>query len=489
MIGMVHIEFIKKKHLQEGWSIRQIARHLTISRVTVRKAIRMKEIPRYRLSCEKPAPVMGPLKGVIEQWLKEDEERPRKQRHTARRVYTRLVEEYQFPGSESSVRKCVQKLRGQVTEAFIPLEADAGKMGQVDWGTAMVRIGGVERTVHLFILRLRHSGVCFARAYFQEAMESFLDGHRKAFEWLGGVPRTLVYDNLKTAVVRILEGPKREETTLMSALRAHYLFESAFCRPGEGHEKGSVENGVGYVRRNALVPVPEVRELEELNERLLAWCEQDRGRRKEWTEESSALSSLPDFPFPCCRTSVLTVSPQLLVSVGTNRYSVPSGYQGRQVICRLSVDRVELVDKDRVLACHPRMTGKHGLQIDLHHYLPVLKRKPRAVTGIASFRTLPAVFIRVRDHLVSSHGREGWKEMVGILLLLQEYPMTEVEAALMKAEEAASLRADIVRHFLVLESGPVTPLPALVPEALQGFSIPRDTPDHFDALLGMGGVA
>jgi transposase len=254
MIGMVDIEFIKKKHLQEGWSIRRIARVLSINRITVRKAISTKEIPRYRLTCEKPSPVIGPIKGIIEQWLKDDQTAPGKQRHTARRVYTRLVEEHQFSGSESSVRKWVRKLRGQVTEAFVPLEADAGKMGQVDWGTAEARIGGVESTVHLFVLRLRHSGVTFARAYLHETMECFLEGHKRAFEWLGGIPRTLVYDNLKTAVIRILSGPDREESTLMSALRTHYLFESAFCRPGEGHEKGSVENGVGHVRRNVRNP-------------------------------------------------------------------------------------------------------------------------------------------------------------------------------------------------------------------------------------------
>ncbi len=489
MLGMVDIEFIKKKHLQEGWSIRRIARCLAINRITVRKAIAAKEIPRYRLSCEKPAPVIGPVMGIVEQWLKEDQEAPRKQRHTARRVYHRLVEEHQFSGSESAVRKCVRKLRGQVAEAFVPLEADAGKMAQVDWGTAKARIGGVDVPVHLFVLRLRHSGVIFARAYLHETMECFLDGHKRAFEWLEGVPRTLVYDNLKTAVVRILSGPDREESTLMSALRAHYLFESAFCRPGEGHEKGSVENGVGYVRRNALVPVPDLRTLEELNARLLKWCEQDKVLREGWPEESRALSPLPKAPFPCSRTSVLKVSSQLLVSVGSNRYSVPWGYQGREVVCRLSPDRVDLVDKDQLLASHSRLTGRHGLQIDLHHYLPVLARKPRAVTGIASFRTLPAVFVRVRDHLVSSFRREGWKEMVAILLLLQEYPMPSVEEALEKAEEAGAVRADTVRQFLILASVPSPPLPAIVPEALQGVLVPQNTPDHFDALLCVGGAA
>ena len=210
-----------QKRFQEGWSIRRLAKALSIHRITVRKALAATEIPRYRLSVEKSAPIMGPMKGLIEQWLKEDANGPRKQRHTARRIYRRLVEEHQFSGSESSVRKYVQKLRGEGGEVFIPLEADAGKMGQVDWGTAEVQIAGVKTTVHLFVLRLRHSGVAFARAYHNEPIECFLDGHREAFEWLGGIPRTLVYDNLKTAVNRVLTGPDREESKQMSALRAH----------------------------------------------------------------------------------------------------------------------------------------------------------------------------------------------------------------------------------------------------------------------------
>ena len=204
MLGMVDVEFIKKKHFQEGWSIRRLAKVLAINRITVRKALAATEIPRYRLSVEKPAPIMGPMKGLIEQWLKEDANRPREQRHTARRIYRRLMEEHQFPGSESSVRKCVQKLRGEGAEVFIPLEAEAGKMGQVDWGTADVLIAGVETTLHLFVLRLRHSGVVFARAYRNEVMECFLDGHREAFEWLGGIPRTLVYDYVVHHIIVVM---------------------------------------------------------------------------------------------------------------------------------------------------------------------------------------------------------------------------------------------------------------------------------------------
>ncbi len=235
-----------------------------------------------------------------------------------------------------------------------------------------------------------------------------------------------------------------------------------------------------------MVPVPEVRDLSELNGYLLSWCEKDR---EKWPEESKGLFPLPAFPFPCYRTSVVSVSSQLLVSVGTNRYSVPFGYQGREVVCRLSVDSVDLVDKDVVLASHRRLEGKYGLGIDLHHYLPVLEKKPRAVTQIVSFNTLPPVFVRVREHLVSTRGREGWKELVAILLLFQEYPVQTVASVLEGMEGKDPLRADIARQLLLLQHASPPPPPARVPQGVASVIVPPNSPEHFDLLLLEGGAA
>ena len=430
--------------------------------------------------------MLGPYEGVIQTWLREDEGKPRKQRHTAKRIHDRLVEEHGYAGSESSVRKLVARLRPRLEDVFVPLSAEPGAMAQVDWGTATVVLGGEERTVHLFVLRLRASGVVFARAYLRESLECFLDGHREAFEWLEGVPGQCVYDNLKTAVLRILAGPDRMETAMMSALRSHYLFDSAYCRPRKGNEKGSVENGVGYVRRNALVPVPDCRDLAELNERLLAWCARDRARRTLWGPEKAALAPLPPTPFASCLPRMVTVSSQLLVSIETNRYSVPLSHRGQKVLARVYPDRVEIADRERVLATHARLEGKNGLQADIRHYLPVLAHKPRAVTQAAALHPLPAVFREVRDHLVRTRRREGWREMVSILLLLLEYPQEEIEHALVRAREASLVRADTIRQFLLLNRAPPAPPPARVPSALQGVRVPFDTPAHFDALLVPG---
>jgi transposase len=256
VLTMVDVEFIRKKHLVEGWSVRKLSRQLRLARQTVRKALTSSEPPRYRLSKPRPCPIMEPYGEVIRTWLVQDAQAPPKQRHTGKRIYDRLVAEYGFAGAESSVRRVVAHLRPRQPDVFIPLGATFGQQAQVDWGQAQVAIAGVPVVAHLFCLRMRASGVPFAWAAPAEKLEAFLEGHRRAFEWLGGVPAECVYDNLKTAVVRILAGPERQEHTVFASLRAHYLFDSLFCRPGEGHEKGAVENLVGYVRRTPWCPCP-----------------------------------------------------------------------------------------------------------------------------------------------------------------------------------------------------------------------------------------
>lgn len=210
MLGMVDIEYIRKKHFNEGWSIRKISRNLGVARQTVRKALRSSEIPKYTLTKEKPSPVLDPYKAIIAEWLEQDKIAPKKQRHTARRIYQRLRDEYGYEGSEPTVRRYVQILKQSKKEEHIPLTADWGEQAQVDWGRAKVYLDGKLTEVSLFCLRLKASLVPFVWAAPTEKLEAFLEGHKLAFQWLGGVPERLVYDNPKTAVTRILKGPHRK---------------------------------------------------------------------------------------------------------------------------------------------------------------------------------------------------------------------------------------------------------------------------------------
>ncbi|HEY8488265.1 MAG TPA: IS21 family transposase, partial [Thermaerobacter sp.] len=199
---MVDIEFIRKRHFVDGWSIRKISRQLGLARQTVRKALASAEPPRYRLKSPRPSPVLDPYRDVILTWLEQDATAPRKQRHTARRIYQRLVEEYGFQGGESTVRRFVSQVRGRQPEPFLPLTAAWGQSAQVDWGEALVVLGGRRTVAHLFVLRLRASGVIFAWASPTERLEALLEGHCRAFAWLGGVPRECIFDNAKTAVTK-----------------------------------------------------------------------------------------------------------------------------------------------------------------------------------------------------------------------------------------------------------------------------------------------
>ena len=237
---MVDIEFIRKRHFIDGWLIRKLSWRLGIARQTVRKALASAEPPRYRLTAPRPYPVMDPYREVILAWLKQDETAPRKQRHTARRIYQRLVDEHGFTGGESTVRRFVARLRDRRSEPYLPLTTAWGQMAQVDWGEAVVVLGGRRTVAHLFVLRLRASGVTFAWASPTERLEALLEGHCRAFAWLGGVPHACVFDNPKTAITKILAGPEREEHVLFASLRAHYLFDSLFCGRGQAHEKWAV---------------------------------------------------------------------------------------------------------------------------------------------------------------------------------------------------------------------------------------------------------
>jgi len=480
---MVDIEFIRKKFLVEGWSIRKISRQLAISRQSVRKSLTSADLPQYQLTKQRPCPIMAPFRDLIRSWLARDEQAPPKQRHTARRIYDRLVAEYGFSGAESTVRHCVAKLRPARREVYIPLQAGWGQQAQVDWGQAVVGIAGLQVVAHLFCLRMRASGVPFAWAAPTEKLEAFLEGHRQAFEWLGGVPRECLYDNPKTAVVRILAGPERQEHAIFSSLRAHYLFDSYFCRPAQAHEKGAVENLVGYVRRNALVPVPEFPSWEALNEHLLGWCEREQVRLKDrWVQEQAFLRSLPDQPFRCALTQLLPVSRLSLVSFDRNRYSVPCRYVGRTLLLMAFTDHIEVWDRQDRVAVHQRCYQRGQLILELEHYLPALARKPRAATHAAVVNQLPAIYARVREQLCHSHP-EGYREFAAILLLHQEFAAPAVALALEEAHERGRLQAAAVRQLLLNQMAPAYPTPVPVPASLAAMRVALPDLAQYNSLV------
>ncbi len=480
---MVDVEFIKKRQ-DKGWSIRKIARQLGYSRQTVRKVLAGPvEPPRYRPKVPRPQPVMGPYLPILRGWLEADKEAPRKQRHTARRAYDRLVAEYDFPGSEVTVRRAVRELRGSLTEVFVPLEALPGKTAQADFGQAQVLIAERFQRAFLFCLRAKYSRVPFVIAFPTEKLEALLAGHVAAFEFFGGTFSEIWYDNPKTAVIRILAGHERCEHEDFSRLRAHYLYDSAFCTPGEAHEKGSVENLVGYVRRNALVPHDRpFASFEELNAHLHAWCERERVRSGEvWALEETALRELPAHPFRAASSRPVSVSKLALARIDYNRYSVPVRHAGRLLRAEIFVDKIEIYAGEQLTATHTRSYERGGTFMELAHYLPAFERKPRAAAGCAALHQADPVFLQVRDLLLREPG--GYRVFAEILLLGLRFALPVLAEALRACRASGRLSVAGVRQRC-LNLTHTLPEPAVVPDVLQ---LPLAPPDlgRYDALCAV----
>jgi transposase len=269
MLTVEEKEVIRRDYFIHRKSMRQIARERHHSRKTIRKAIYDPGVPVYSRSKPRPKVTIGPFQEVIQRWLQEDKQRPAKQRHTAKRIFQRLREEHGFPGSERTVRRTVSALRGNVPDSHVPQTYAPADGGTFDFGEALVKLKGRETKIHLGCLRLDYSSHYFVCALPSERQEALFECHLQGFSYLGGTPGRMRYDNLKPAVQKILRGKNRQEQAAWVAFRSHFLFESEYVTPGKGQEKGGVENLVGYVRRNFLVPPPEFDDYEALNAYLM----------------------------------------------------------------------------------------------------------------------------------------------------------------------------------------------------------------------------
>jgi transposase len=453
-------EQIRRDYLIEGKSIRQIAREGHYDRRTVRKALGDSGPPRYTLREPRPKPVLGPFVAIIDQWLAEDRKRPPKQRHTARRIYHRLVAEHGFTGGESTVREYVRQRRPKVRPLFIPLAYQPGQDAQCDFGEALVLMEGRPLQVQLLVLRLCFSKLPFLMAFPHQRQEALFEGHKEAFAFFGGVPQAIWYDNLSQAVRPRLVGRKPEEQEPFIAFRSHYLFESRFCNPGEAHEKGLVENLVGYARRNFLVPVPEINSFQELNTLLRERCMAEAHRRLRgesgtigelWAQECPYLLPLPERPFPCCRIVPVRPNKLSLVTFETNRYSVPVEQAHRPLFLRAFIHRVEISDGTQVIASHARSYGREEDILDPLHYLPLLRQRPEALDHAKPLKNWPhpPVLDRYLEALQSRlPQRAATLQFLEVLELARTYPLRAVAEAVEQSLAARSLGADTVSYFL-----------------------------------------
>ena len=378
---------IRQRRLK-GESQRSIARVLGISRNTVKKYCEGATVPWERVERPRDPSVMTPeVTAFIAACLKSDEESPSKQRHTARRIYDRLVAEMGFTGGESTVRLYVRKLRGKTPEAFVPLAFAPGEAVQIDWGESTVYVDGEKIVTNLFCARLCHSDAPFVRAYRRQNSESFQEALVHCFEYFGGVPRQVIFDNAKVAVKDGF-GANAKATDSYAALAAHYGFEPVFCNIASGNEKGLVEGLVGFSRRNFCVPIPQVESMDELNAMLLERCQsylEHRIKGKEadvgtlYQLERQALYPLPPYRYDPAKRTEARVNAYSTVRYDTNSYSVPVRLCGKTVSIKALPERIEIFSEGESVAVHQRCFGRYQSIYCLEHYLPLLERKGRAL--------------------------------------------------------------------------------------------------------------
>jgi transposase len=441
MFAVEKYDQVRRMVLAEGKSQREAARECGVSRNTVRKMIKHGYPPGYRRRHALRRPAIDPVRSIIDAWLDEDLGRPRKQRHTAFRIYERLRDEHDFQGSYSAVQRYVAHREAMCGEKFFPLQFDAGEEAQVDWGEAWISENGEQRKVFLFCMRLCHSTASFVQAYEHERQEAFLDGHVRAFAFFGGVPRRLAYDNLKTAVVSIGRGRARRLTQRFMEFKSACLFDVRFCNVRRGNEKGHVENLVKYAQRKFMTPMPSVVSLKALNEHLMRQCEADldraipqRGgktRRQLLEAERQAFLPLPNPAFEACCKVCTKADKFSLVRFDGNDYSVPTEYARRAATVKGFVDRVDITVGDQCAASHERSYDKGRLVLAYEHYLPLLERKPGGIHNAAPFKGEPwgEDLEHLHRGLKYRYRGEGTRKFVRVLLLLAQYPESEVKAA------------------------------------------------------------
>jgi transposase len=457
------VELYRKVRLAcaEGMSARAAARYFGISRDSVKKMLAFPVPPGYRRKAAIKRPKLDGFTEIIDRWLEEDRDVHRKQRHTAKRVFDRLRAEHGFTGGYTIVKDYMREREQRGREMFVPLAHPAGH-AQADFGEAVVIIGGVEQKAHFFAFDLPHSDACFVRAYRAATAEAWVDGHVHAFAFFGCVPTSILYDNDRCLVARILPDGTRKRAKLFSGFLSHYLIRDRYGRPGKGNDKGSVEGLVGYARRNFMVPIPRFATWDEFNQWLEDQCRKRqtdilRGHsetiEQRLKRDLAAMAELPAAPFDACEQASGQVSSQSLVRYKTNDYSVPIAFGHRDVWIRGYVDQVVIGCGGEVIARHPRCYGREDIVFNPVHYLPLIERKINALDQAAPLAEwdLPPEFQTLRRLMEARMIKAGRREYVQVLRLLETFDLDDLHAAVKTALRMGAVGFDAVKHLVLCQ--------------------------------------
>lgn len=488
---------IRRDREIHGKPIKQICRDRGVSRNTVRKVLREGPDAEFEYRRDRqPRPQLGPFVERLEKILEEDWPRPRKQRLTAKQMYEDLAREG-YPGAYDSVRRFVRAWRGEKglnpATVFIPLAFDPGSVYQFDWSYESAILGGVHQTVKVAHFRLAFSRMTFVVAFVRESLEMLLEAHNRAFAFFGGNPRQGVYDNLKTAVDKILKGKERRFNARFERMCNHFLVEPVACTPAAGWEKGQVEKQVQDLRRALFSPIPQFADIEELNGWLESRCwalaaarahpeQTDRTVAAVFQDEREHLIRFVK-PFEAYQSRECRVSSTSLVHYDGNQYSVACQAARKAVTIRAFAARIVVIHEGKPVADHPRSFAKGATVYDPWHYLEVLERKPGALRHGAPFQgwDLPGFLSALRRRMEKQIG--GDREFVTLLSASREYGMEELDAACEWALAQGIVQSEAIINRLSRRNQPEEPAPAQTPECLILLQEPTDDCARYDHLL------
>jgi transposase len=452
---------IRRLVLTEKRSKRAVCRDYSIHWQTLEKILKHPEPPGYRQRQPRERPKLDPFLPIIHEILEQDKTAPRKQRHTTKRIFDRLRAEHGYTGGITVVGEVVRQWRATTAEVFLPLSHQPGT-AQFDFGEAEVVLQGVPTKVAYCVMSLPYSDAFFVQVFPRECTETFQAGHQRAFEFFGGVPHRISYDNSRIAVAKFVG--KRGETPTREFLRlqSHYLFEHHFCLVRRPMEKGHTENLIGFARRNFLVPVPRTDSLEALNAELEQQCRADLQRKLRGqpankaallAEEQAALLPLPKSAFEARRVEPAQVNSLSLVRFDGNDYSVPTQYAHQKATAIGGLEEVRLVVNDQLVAQHPRDWSKEQVHYNPIHYLALLERKPGGLDFAKPLENwgLPDCFDLLRRRLEADSGAQGRREFIKTLRLLETIPLAALTPAIERALEIDVLAVDAIR--LLVQQG------------------------------------
>jgi len=479
---------IRRAVMVDGLSRREAAKRFGVHRNTITKMLQFSVPPGYRRRERPVSKKLGPYMAWIDKVLEDDRAVHKKQRHTAHRIFERLRAEEGYSGGYTIVRQYVAQATLRAREMFVPLSHRPGH-AQADFGQADGYIAGRKVRFHYFCVDLPYSDGCFVKAYPAETAEAFCDGHVAAFDFFGGVPQSILYDNTRLAVARIVKGGKRLRSQMFAELQSHYLFEDKFGRPGKGNDKGKVEGLVGYARRNFMTPLPVADSFDALNARFLDACAKRRqailrGQSSTIGErmraDISAFMPLPPAPYDACHKIATRVTSLSLVRYRNNDYSVPTRYGHQEVLAKGYVDRVEIACRGTIIAVHARSYGKAEFVYNPLHYLALLEHKIRALDQAAPLDDwkLAECVHRLRRLMEARMGNPGRREFIQVLRLMENFHQHQVEQAVAEALRLGAISFDAVKMLLLarLENRParldLTFYPYL-PAAAVGATDPR----------------